>query len=186
MNPLPQLEMVWPQSRLANPPIPYVPPDYCLREYHPGDEPRFYEIMALSGWPDWNNHKLDPWIKRIPSQAWFMLVYQNDQKIVATAMGLHDPTDWHPLGGELGWVASDPEHRGKGLGAICCAAVVRRLLAASYTNIHLYTEDFRLAALKTYFGLGFVPRFNVIGQTQRWVAVCIALRIPFTPEVWPE
>jgi len=127
---LPQLVMVWPQSRLTSPPVLDVPPDYLLREYHPGDEPRFYEVMALSGWPGWDDKKLEPWIKRIPPRSWFMLIYQPEQKSVATAMGLHDHTDWHPFGGELGWVASDPAHRGKGLGAVCCSAVVRRLLEA--------------------------------------------------------
>jgi len=184
LNDLPQLEMVWPQSRLTSPPLLKIPPNYILREYQPGDELRFYEVMALSGWLGWDDKKLEPWLKRIPPRSWFMLVYQPEQKIVATAMGLHDHTHWHPFGSELGWVASDPDYRGIGLGAICCSAVVRRLLAAGYTNIHLYTEDFRLAALKTYLLLGFTPRTETPAALERWRIVCAAVGSPFTPDLW--
>ncbi|MBC8103372.1 MAG: GNAT family N-acetyltransferase [Cytophagales bacterium] len=37
-------------------------------------------------------------------------------QIVATAQATHAPTERHPEGGEIGWVAAHPEHRGKGLG----------------------------------------------------------------------
>ena len=35
------------------------------------------------------------------------------------------PSDLHPFGGELGWVAGDPDHKGKGLGR----ALMERILA---------------------------------------------------------
>ena len=121
---LPQLQMVWPQARLSTPPVPHLPPGYTLRTYRPGDEARFYEVMALSGWPGWDDEKLRPWLARILPASWFMVIHTASDQMVATAMGLHDPTDWHPFGGELGWVASDPAHAGQGLGRAVCAAVV--------------------------------------------------------------
>lgn len=181
---LPQLQMVWPLSRLATPPAPRLPQGYILRTYRPGDEPRFYEVMALSGWPGWDDAKLRPWLARIPPESWFMLVHAADDQIVATAMGLHDPTDWHPDGGELGWVASDPAHAGQGLGRAVCAAVVARLIALGYRNIHLYTEDFRLAALKSYFRLGFIPRLATPDMPARWQAICAQIGWPYTPGQW--
>jgi GNAT superfamily N-acetyltransferase len=64
--------------------------------------------------------------------------------MVASAMGLHDHSDRHPFGAELGWVAVDPHHRRKGLGTAVCASVTTRLIQAGYQDIHLYTEDLRL------------------------------------------
>lgn len=183
---LPQLQMVWPLSRLATPPAPRLPQGYLLRTYRPGDEPRFYEVMALSGWPGWDDAKLRPWLARIPPESWFMLVHAADDQIVATAMGLHDPTDWHPDGGELGWVASDPAHAGQGLGRAVCAAVVARLIVLGYRNIHLYTEDFRLAALKSYLRLGFIPRLATPDMAGRWQAICTQIGWPYTPEAWED
>jgi mycothiol synthase len=180
-----QLQMVWPEERLAYPPTVRLPPGYGLRTYRPGDEPRFFEVMALAGWPGWNDDKLRPWIARIPPESWFMAIHEQSDQIVATAMGLHDHSDQHPFGGELGWVASDPAHAGQGLGIAVCAAVTARLIGAGYRNIHLYTEDFRLAALKTYLRLGYLPYLFSGEMPARWQAVCAQLQWPFTPEAWP-
>lgn len=99
-------------------------------------------------------------------------------------MGLHDHSDLHPFGGELGWVAADPAHAGKGLGYAVCAAVTARLLQAGYDNIHLYTEHWRLAAIKTYLKLGYLPFLFAPEMAERWRAVCIQLSWSFTPEQW--
>lgn len=182
----PQLVMVWPKARLAEPPTPVLPQGYRLRHYQPGDEARFYVVMALSGWPNWNDAKLQPWLARIPPRSWSMVVHEADpaKPIVATAMGLHDHTDWHPFGGELGWVASDPQHAGRGLGHAVCAAVTQRLIAAGYENIHLYTEHYRLPALKTYLKLGYVPHLASPQLAELWATVCEQLHWPYQPDLW--
>jgi len=183
-EPYTQLQMVWPEHLLDAPPAVRWPPGYALRTYRRGDEPRFYQVMELAGWPGWNDEKLRPWIARIPPESWFMAVHEPSGEIVATAMGLHDHSETHPFGGELGWVASDPAHAGKGLGLVVCAAVTGRLIAAGYRNIHLYTEHWRLAASKTYFKLGYIPFLCTPEMPERWRAVCAQLDWPFTPEVW--
>jgi len=179
-----QLQMVWPERLLSAPPAVQLPPGYALRAYRPGDEPRFYEVMALAGWPGWDDAKLRPWLARIPPGSWFMAVHEASGQIVATAMGLHDHSDTHPFGGELGWVAGDPAHTGKGLGRAVCAAVTGRLIAAGYRNIHLYTEPFRLAALKSYLKLGYIPFLYMPEMRERWRTICAQLDWPFTPEAW--
>lgn len=179
-----QLQMVWPEQRFATPPTVDVPPGYTLRTYRPGDEPGFYHVMALAGWPGWDDEKLRPWIARIPPESWFMILHDATQTIVATAMGLHDHSDDHPFGGELGWVAADPAHRGQGLGRAVCAAVTARLIAAGYRNIHLYTEHWRLAAIKLYLKLGYVPFLYTPEMPKRWREICRQLDWPFTPEQW--
>jgi mycothiol synthase len=174
-----QLQMIWPKRLLQAPPAPLVPRGYILRTYRPGDEPGFYQVMELAGWPGWNDEKLRPWIARIPPESWFMAVDQAQGAIVATAMGLHDHSPQHPFGGELGWVAADPAHAGKGLGMAVCAAVTARLLAAGYSNIHLYTEHWRLAAIKTYLKLGYAPLLYTPEMPERWRAIYSQLG-------WPE
>jgi mycothiol synthase len=140
--------------------------------------------MELAGWPGWNDAKLQPWMERIPPESWFMVVHGESGEIVATAMGLHDASELHPFGGELGWVAADPTHAGRGLGMAVSAAVTARLIQAGYRDIHLYTEHWRLAALKTYLKLGYVPFLYAPEMPARWQAVCEQLQWPFTPERW--
>ena len=184
-----QLHMVWPRARLATPPTPRLPVGYTLRTYQPGDEARFYAVMALAGWPGWDEAKLAPWKARILPHSWFMAIDQATDQIVATAMGLHSHEDDLPFGGELGWVASDPAHRGQGLGLVVAGAVTARLLAMGYDQLHLYTEDWRLPALKGYLRLGYVPLLDahgveIAGAAARWQMICDQLQWPYAPEQW--
>jgi mycothiol synthase len=177
-----QLQMVWPEHLLNAPPAVWLPPGYALRTYRRGDEPRFYEVMELAGWPGWNDEKLRPWVSRVLPEGWFMAIDEKSSEIVATAMALH--SEVCPSGGELGWLAGDPAHAGKGLGMAVSAAVTARFIHAGYRHIHLYTEDWRLPALKTYLKLGYIPLLHTPEMPERWRAVCVQLQWLFTPEVW--
>jgi mycothiol synthase len=181
---VPQLQMVWPERLLKMPPMVHLPGGYTLRTYQPGDEPRFYDLMALAGWPGWTDEKLKPWLSRVLPDGWFMVMHEARDEIVATAMGLHNYKEIHPFQSELGWVACDPAHQGQGLGLAVCAAVTARLIKAGYRNICLYSEDFRLAALKTYLKLGYLPLLYKPDMLRRWRTICEQLQWPYMPEVW--
>ncbi len=181
----PQLQMIWPASRLTQPPQVVLPSGYRLRTYQPGDEPRFFEVMALAGWPGWDEAKLKPWLYRIVPQGWFMAVTAADDLIVATAMATHDHTWIRPFSGEVGWVAGDPVHKGQGLGTAVVAAVTARFIEIGYPSIHLFTEHYRLAALNIYLSLGYLPLLYRPEMFDLWQDVCVALKRPFTPERWP-
>ena len=183
-EPYTQLEMVWPEHLLKAPPAVRLPEGYSLRTYQRGDELRFYRVMELAGFTGWDDKVLRPWLTRILPESWFMAVHEESPAFVATAMALHSHTELHPFGGELGWVAGDPAHAGKGLGMAVCAAVTARLIDAGYRHIHLYTEHWRPAALKTYLKLGYVPFLCTAEMPERWQAVCAQLDWPFTPGVW--
>ena len=93
------------------------------------------------------------------------------------------------MGGELGWVAGDKDHAGKGLGAAVCNRAVQRFLSAGYRRIYLQTDDVRLAAVKVYLKMGFVPylfawdisvparRINEIVHGKRSITADTALRL---------
>ncbi len=181
-EPYKQLRMVWPEHLLNTAPAVHLPLGYTLRTCQPGDEPRFYHIMEQAGWPGWNADKLRPWQMRILPAGWFMAVHAESGSIVATAMALRDQGEFHSPGGELGWLAGDPAHAGKHLGLAVSAAVTVRFLDEGYRHIHLYTEDWRLAALKTYLELGYLPLLYLPEMRQRWQTICTQLQWPFTPD----
>lgn len=81
--------MIWPERLLTTPPMVHIPDGYTIRTYNPGDEARFYEVMARAGWPGWNDKKLQPWLSRILPDGWFMIIDETSEQIVATAMSLH-------------------------------------------------------------------------------------------------
>lgn len=180
----PQLQMVWPARLLAAPPDVRLPPGYVLHTYRPGDAASFYTIMALAGWPGWDEEKLRPWLARVPPESWFLAAHEERGEIVATAMTL--TSEVYPDGAELGWVACHPAHTGKGLGMAVCAAVTARSIAIGYRHIHLWTEFYRLPALKIYLRLGYVPLLYTVDMPDRWRTICAHLQWPFTPEAWAQ
>jgi mycothiol synthase len=64
------------------------------------------------------------------------------------------------------------------------AAVTARLIEAGCRPIHLYTEHYRLAALKTYLKLGYLPAVDPPATAELWGNVCAEPGWPFRPEAW--
>jgi len=179
-----QVQMVWPAQLLRSPPAYDLPSGYHLRTYQEGDEDRFFEIMELAGWSNWDRERLKPWLYRILPAGWFMAISDNKGEIVASSMATHDHTWIKPFCGEVGWTVADPAHTGQGLGTAVVGAVTARFLDAGYPTIHLYTEPWRLAALKVYLKLGYVPLLDDASAIDRWRAICDQLSFPFRPEHW--
>jgi predicted dehydrogenase/ribosomal protein S18 acetylase RimI-like enzyme len=180
-QPYAQLQMVWPDSLLDNSPTPAPPPGYVLRCYGENDEAQYIELMAKAGFDGWTHERVAHTLRRVLPGGFFVVEHKASGRLVATAMASHAASEQHPYGGELGWVAGDPEHRGKGLGRAVCAAVVARFIRAGYRRIFLSTDDWRLPAIKTYLKLGFEPLLVREDMAERWRAVCEKLGWPFKP-----
>ncbi len=148
-----------------------------MRTYREGDEDGYLRVMERAGFSEWNRENLDQVLNRCLPDGLFFVVHDETNTIVAPAVALHNPDTHHPSGGELGWVAADPEHRGKGLGFIVCAAATKCFLDAGYSDIYLKTDDFRLPAISVYLKLGYVPFLHAPDMEERWKTVCENLNI---------
>ncbi len=166
-----QLQMVIPEDQLDSPPEVTVPEGYRLRIYEPGDIDEHRRVMHLAGFEGWNDEQMEATLKTVLPDGLFVVEHEASAKLVATAMAQHVPTDLHPFGGMLGWVAGDPEHKGKGLGMTVCAAATRRLIEGKYRRIYLCTDDWRHPALVTYLRLGYQPLLFLSDMEERWRAV---------------
>ena len=54
-------------------------------------------------------------------------------------------------------VCALPEQRGRGLGRLVTLATLHYMRDRGDTNVLLETDDFRIPAVRSYLGLGFVP-----------------------------
>ena len=169
-----QLQMVWPRSG-ARPPDVTLPAGYSLRGFQAGDEAGYLRVMHLAGFAYWNMEYMQSALRACLPEGLFFVVHDGSRRVVATAMAGHGPSDLHPYGGELGWVAGDPEHKGRGLGRAVCSAALRRLLQAGYSEIYLKTDDFRVPALKVYLDMGFRPLLFAPDMKPRWEAIMARL-----------
>lgn len=104
--------------------------------------------------------------KLVPEGSYFITF---DGKPAATACTTT------PKGGDprysVGWVAVAPGHEGKSLGYVVCLAVLHHMKSRALDEIYLLTDDHRLAAVKTYFKLGFEPQFTHESHAARWKAL---------------
>lgn len=180
-----ELQMVWPQTPLAKLPTWTLPDGYFLRTYQSGDEIAFFGLMDRAGFRGWNMHEFQSWLQKILPDGFFFVFHGTSSQMVATAMAVHNPTPLHPFGATLSCVAAEPSHWGQGLGRVVSAAVMHRLVQAGYKEIYMETDDWRLAAIKTYLRLGWVPYLFLPDMLGRWKAICETLGWPYSPQVWP-
>jgi mycothiol synthase len=166
-----QLEMIWPEAKLARPPEVKLPADYRLRQLEDRDAEAWGALMKEGGFGEWPRDRLARHKRGVIPGGFFVIEHVPTGALVATANANHQPTDRHPEGGELSFVVASPAHAGKGLGRAVTAAVVRRFLEAGYRRIYLKTDDFRLPAIKVYLQVGFEPLLFADDMAGRWAAV---------------
>ncbi len=172
-SPKPQLRMTYPTSEQLV--IPDLPAGYTLRQITDEDLPAYMALMDQVGFCSWSKQfARDVLASTLPGGA-FVIAYQVTGELCATALAQHAHHAEHPNGGQLGWVAAAPNHRGKALGRIVCAAATKRLVDAGYTDIFLLTDDHRLPAIAPYLKLGYIPVTHHSDMTARWQKVRAAL-----------
>lgn len=172
-----QLQMTWPAERAGESLQWSVPEGYLLRNFRDGDEEPYVNLMNLAGFSEWNKDNLNAVIEGARPNEIFFIEHVETSEIVATTMGWQKPSKYFSSGVELGWVACSPDHRGKGLGSIVCAAVTNGFLVCGYHQIYLQTDDFRLPAIKTYLKLGYIPVYHLPDMQQRWKTVIKKLNL---------
>jgi mycothiol synthase len=181
-----QLKMLRPH--LEDLPAMTVPPGYGLRTYQPGDERAWGEIMEATGGigRDWTVEKVrEKLIDREQFDAeglFFATCNAEAGRPIASACVWQSTVEERTLG-IVHMVCALLEHRGRGVGRLVTLAVLHRLRARGFSAAELSTDDLRLAAIKTYFGLGFVPVYlpdpeQVDDQRARWSAILAQLLGP--------
>jgi mycothiol synthase len=142
-----------------------------IRQYASQDYDAYEQLMHQAGFVDCDPAWLQRMLTTVLPGGFLVVEHAQSRRVVAAAMAVHRPTNLHPFGGELSMVAGDSERRGKHLGLAVCAAVVARFLSAGYRRIYLWTDDWRLPAIKTYLRLGFEPLLYLDDMEERWRAV---------------
>jgi mycothiol synthase len=184
---LPALYMVWPVNRLRAAPAAAVPSGYVVRQCLECDLSAARAVIDADepicdqAWESFRD-------RVIPGGA-FLVIEAASGRAVATASASHNPRatrHYFPFGGEVGYVAVDPGHRGKGLGRAVVALAVARLLEAGYRHIFVGVQGWRLPAVKCYLRLGFVPLLHADGLLPRWRRICEQLGWAAREADWPR
>ena len=164
----PQLVMWYPQGR--SPPSPELEEGYGLRPHCVGDDAAWLALLEANGeLGAWDLERLqrDAKGQLAPGTPLFAL---QGERIVAAA-GVYGRSVAGVTSWEVGWVACHPCHAGKGLGRAATASAVQAALTLERRPIVLKTDDHRIAAVKSYLRLGFVPEYGHPTYPSRWEAI---------------
>ncbi|GAA5028936.1 GNAT family N-acetyltransferase [Actinopolymorpha pittospori] len=182
-----QLRMVWPSGRRLDPSALRLPDGYVVCPADADTLPAFRALMAKVELGAWDDETFARVHQTVLPGGWRVILHEASGTLVATGMAQHRPVeDLYPDGYEVGWIAADPQHSGRGLGRVVTALATARLAEEEAARVYLQTDDFRLPALKTYLGLGFVPHLWAAGMAERWQVICARLDWPYRPQDWPR
>ena len=164
-NDKPQLLMWYPHS--DSPPVGRTKEGYELRSYRDGDESAWAELLNDGGdLGIWTVARIEQELLKalLPGGQFFATM---EETLIAGA-GLYDGEKRGAACWEIGWVVTDPRHRGLGLARQVTAAAVAAALSQPPRPIFLMTDDFRIAAVKLYLKMGFAPDFDHDSYPHRW------------------
>ena len=183
---LPGLYMLWQDSINPLSERVVLSCEYTTRCYVDRDEEHLKKLWTSSDW-DWDEEHWQEYKNLILPDGLY-LIFFNDGMLVATAGAVHNPSAryYFPFGGELANLLVHPDHRQKGLGTALSIHVLQRLVSAGYTSIRVCVQGFRLAAIKTYFKVGFMPFMHQDEVFSRWRSICEQIEVPFCPNDWPS
>ena len=105
----------------------------------------------------------------VPAEDLFFVVTDDGRRIATSASVTHANG-----AGYVHMVACAPEYRGRGIGRAMLSYSLEILEQRGCPYIYLTTDDFRLAAIKTYLDAGFLPVLRPDPEADaktRWEAV---------------
>ena len=152
------------------PPLPPLPPGYTLREFRADDLEALSDLMRKAFADEqWTSERLRRILIDAPDVKKVFIVDFGGRP-VASASARVLPEDY-PNSGYVHWVGVDPAHQGQKLGYFVTLATLHEFKRMGLHDAVLETDDPRLAAIKTYQNLGFVPEYRHESHLERWVIV---------------
>ncbi|MCY3960036.1 MAG: GNAT family N-acetyltransferase [Chloroflexi bacterium] len=157
-----------------------LPDGYELRCYRPSDTDSLTATLRASGFGDWDAARVLAYLDD-PDRRAGSAVVAFDGRVVASTFASRMSSDRvSPLTGKPGepqregvldYVATHPDHRGRGLGRATCTAVSHYLVEQGCEMVSLLTDDWRLPAIHLYLSLGYEPVMNRADMPGRWARV---------------
>ena len=149
---------------------------YEWRTYREGDEQGWLGIVNSCGMGPSTVEEVRRTLtatERFLPEGMFFAVTQGEA--VSTATG-YPAEKGSTASGQLHMVATKPEHRGKGLAKALSLAVVHFFAQRGFGEVYLWTDDWRVPALKMYVRMGFEPSYYEGADEARWAAVLASLQ----------
>ncbi len=139
---------------------------YSLKQLSSQDEESLASLLELAFEEAWDVQRVQAQLTQANDvKASYGIFYKN--KLVATGSSQYLP-ERATKGGFLHWIATHPEHRRKGLAASLIKQLFEDFKERDYETAWLNTQTFRIAAIKAYLNLGFIPVYTKKNDELIW------------------
>jgi mycothiol synthase len=140
-----------------------------LRSFRDGDQAGWNAVLTLSFERQPGEMDFD---RMMAADAAFRpervkLIVDGDDEVAATASCWLDARFGEHTA-MLHYVACHPDHSGQQLGTQVSLAVLHHAIAEGRQRTALFTDDYRIAAIKTYLRMDFEPRIGHRSHPKRW------------------
>ena len=170
-----QLKMIF---NAENTPLPEltIAEGFRLRTITDSELDAYNELRTSSDFNAWDSETLHKFRSKLLPDSMFLIEEAATGRFAAAATAETTDMPEFPQVGVLGWVMTRPDFRGRHLGRSVSVAAMHRLYEAGYRVFSLLTDDFRLAAVKTYLDLGWNPWLYLPEMEGRWRALAETLK----------
>lgn len=163
------------RPHLHNAPNAPLPAGCSLHALARSDEPQLATLLSLAFAESWDEQRVRSALTQAEDvKAVYGVMWQGE--LVATASSQFLP-EQDRRSGFVHWLATHPEHRGRGLAGVLVKRVLEDFDMRSYESARLLTQPERLPAIRLYLKFGFVPEYAVGKRDDRntWSDVLSAL-----------
>lgn len=167
---MPQLRMIFNAQETPMPEL-KVAEGFRLRTVADSDLELYNALRLSVEFKAWSVEALQKFRSKVLPDSIFLIDEIASGRFAASATAETTDMPEFPEVGVLGWVMTHPDFRGHHLGRSVSVAVMHRLYEAGYRAFSLLTDDFRLAAVKTYLDLGWKPWLYLPEMEGRWRAL---------------
>lgn len=175
---MPQLKMIFDAETTPMPEL-AVAEGFRLRTIADSELELYNELRVSVGFPAWEPDYLQKFRGKVLPDAMFLIEEISTGRFAASATAEKTDMQDHTELGVLGWVMAHPDFRGRHLGRSVSVAAMHRLYESGYRAFSLLTDDFRLAAVKTYLKLGWKPWLYLEEMEGRWRALAETFNLDF-------
>jgi len=141
------------------------PPGFHIRSYQPGDEQHWERLIAASfGWERDFQASIGSHPYFRPERVIF--IFFGDQPAATATAWFQEHREEEY--GYLHMVGAHPDYAGSGLGYAVSLAALLQMRKEGKRKAVLQTDDFRIAAIKTYLKLAFQPVNEHENHEERW------------------
>lgn len=145
-----------------------IPAGFRLRCIEDSEVARYSALRVSVGFSAWDLPQLLSFRKKVLPKGLFLIEERASGLFAASATAETTDIAALPELGVIGWVMTHPDFQGRHLGRAVSVAAMHRLYEAGYRTFSLLTDDFRIAALKTYLALGWKPWLYEQDMEERW------------------